>query len=201
MRKLTLIIVGSLVMLPFLWRLPRRIMHFHPHLRSHTVVGVQLMPTTLQLHEGASKQLTLVVAYDDGRRVESPEGAQWFSSNPAAVEVTERGTLRSMAEGTATITAIFEDRMETTKVDVQPPAPIALALLPGIPKLKVGEQLPLRIMMTSSDAKISDGTRLVTWSATNPELLSIDQIGTIKGNAPGLATVRATLETPTGPLT
>lgn len=75
------------------------------------VTTVTVTPDTASIEEGATQQLTVVVAPSG-----APQGVVWQSSNTAIATVSQNGLVTAIAAGTANITAT--STVDGTKADV-----------------------------------------------------------------------------------
>lgn len=120
----------------------------------------------------------------------------WTSSDPAVAAVSEGGTVTPVAQGQALITATAIDGSGLTATcEVTVTAPIDDDF--GFDESVMGGVEGVNIYLGESYTlapKAHDGYELpanITWSSSNPEIVSVDQNGKVTGLALGSATITA----------
>jgi hypothetical protein len=171
-----------------------------------TVVGaitsVKLVPTTAVLALGQTVALQTVVTFQNQPGSFKFRGHfEWTSSNPAAITVDTSGVAACVGVGTATVvakdpatgvtsTASGGDSSLDCAGKVQ-----AIQVSPAHNILQPGTSRQMKAFRVFPNAVTADATRDVTWSSTNPKVVSIVANGRQGGLAtalvPGLATIVA----------
>lgn len=111
----------------------------------------------------------------------------WQSSDSSVVSVSEDGTLTSQKVGSAVITAALPNG-STAKVTVLVAPPITeLTIQRSLHKIKPGQSRSLTILPEPDDP-----IEVYTWKSSDPAVVSVNNNGTVTGNAYGIATVTVT---------
>ena len=152
------------------------------------VSAVSVSPSPATVAVGATTQLNANVTAVNG----APTSVTWGSSNPAIATVSTSGLVQGVAVGSATITATstFDGtKSGNTTVTVNPPPAVtAVAITPSAPAVNVGQTLPLTATVTA----VGGASTAVTWTSSDPSIVSVSTSGTISGVAVGTANITAT---------
>lgn len=110
----------------------------------------------------------------------------WSSNNKNIVTVDSNGHLKAVAEGNATITAsiTYKDTEYSDACNVSVKSP-SISLDPPL-SLYIGETENISVNVFPENASI-------IWENNNPEIVSLDDNGEIKGNSEGIATITASI--------
>ncbi len=153
--------------------------------------------TTLRVDPGAGSltpgetvQLAATVLDQRGRPM-AGRAVSWATSDPGVLAVSAQGLVRATGEGTAQITATSDGRTARASFSVAPVPVASLDLSPTSGSLDVGERLTLTV--TPRDRQGSSlPDRVVAWTSSNPNVAAVSSDGTVRGIAPGAATIAAT---------
>ena len=147
------------------------------------VTDVTLSQSTLSLTIGSSASLTAKVSPDNATN----KTVTW-SSSKSSVATVSNGTVKAVAEGTATIMAKAGGKSATCLVTVtsKEVAVTGITLSPTTLNLNFGETATLTATITPSNA-----TATVTWSTSNIMIASVDN-GKVTAEDLGEATITAT---------
>ena len=150
------------------------------------VESVSLSSQSLDLKVGESATLTATIKPSDAQATVS-----WSTSN-ASVATVSSGKVTAVAEGTATISASAEGKSANCQVTVKASAPAVVEVTSVTLDhhelaLKEGESKQLKVSVKPDNA--TDKT--VSWSTSNPAIVTVDKNGNIKAVAEGTATVAA----------
>jgi uncharacterized protein YjdB len=166
-----------------------------------TAVPVQTVSVTLTPSTVTAGGMSSAVAElrDAGGAVLTGRAVSWESSNPEVATVSGSGgsaTIRSVAPGTATITATSEGRSGTARLTVNavPVASLSLALTHT--GLMVGGTATASATLRDSVGNALTG-RAIAWQSSNPSVVSVSGSGasvTLVAVAPGTASITATSE-------
>ncbi|MBQ8443915.1 MAG: Ig-like domain-containing protein [Clostridia bacterium] len=118
---------------------------------------------------------------------------KWESSNPLVATISENGIVTGVSEGQTTITATAHNGVKATNtIDVKETIEIESISLtintstPHALKYGGGYKLTCDYYPANADNKI------ISWSSTNSEVLSVDENGNIVVHKDGSATIEAT---------
>ena len=159
------------------------------------VSNVALSPVSKDIYTGDTFTVNATISPAEA----TIKNVTWSSSDPNVASVTASGlsaTVKGVAPGSATIRATATDgsgKYADCIVKVTDPAlPVTgVSLNPASATIKVGGTQNLTASITPSNAT----NKKVTWSSSDPNVASVTGAGlsaTVKGVAPGSATIRAT---------
>ena len=172
-----------------------------------SVAEVLLSPARATLETGRTARLRLELRAADQVPIREQRAADWNSSAPQVAAVDPTGTVRALAPGKATITAVVEGKTGRAQIEVRAPAvretrPAAVAsvvLTPATVSVPVGGSVTLAaVPQDASGVSLAD--RPVRWSATGPAV-TVSESGLVVGIVPGTAVVRAEVEGQVGSAT
>lgn len=155
---------------------------------------VTLEPNTLTLEKGEKETLTATVAPTNATN----KGVTWSSSNNEIATVNN-GVVTAVKEGTATITVTTAEggKTATCKVTVNAPQtkPVTnVTLEPNTLALEVNGTEKLTATVEPSDATNQN----VTWESSNPDIVTVEQDGTVRAVSAGEATIKVAAQDGSG---
>jgi len=156
------------------------------------VALVQIDPDSIELEIGQPWTLTATAFDESGKKMEAVAAA-WSSSDPAVATIGESGEVVGVAEGDAIVTAKVGDMSGRADVKVVPAAVTRVEIEPGSPSVLPDDTLQLAATAFSAWGMLPAG-REVSWSSADPDLASVSASGLVRGRAPGLAALTATIE-------
>lgn len=134
----------------------------------------ELNYTALQLNPDGQEQL----------RVANASGEIfWFSSNTAVATVDENGLVSAVSSGECLVHALVNDHMLTCNVTV---------LDAYHYDVTGSEELVLTTTETTIVLEYPDATENVTWISANPDVITVDEDGTLHAVKEGTANILAT---------
>ena len=151
------------------------------------VESVTLDKTDAQLEIGGTLTLTATVLPDDA----DDKSVEWKSSNPAIAEVDQSGKITAVSSGavTITVTTIDGNKMAACELTVKtafiPVESITFEHDEYIAHLN--DSYPLQVTVLPENA--TDKT--ITWSSSNPDIVSVTQEGIVTGHGDGEVTITA----------
>ena len=161
------------------------------------VASVTVSPEQVTLEVGQSQQLT-ASTQDEAGNVLTGRTVTWSTSDPAIATVSASGVVEGVSVGSATITASSEGQSGSADVSVTPPGPVAsVTVAPGGLTLLVGQSQQLTAITRSQAGTVLTG-RTVTWSTTDPTIVTVSTSGAAEGVSVGSATITATSEGQSG---
>ena len=164
------------------------------------VAEVLLNPAKTTLDSGRTVRLRLELRAAERVPIREERPTAWTSSAPLVATVDSAGTVRALAPGRATITAVVEGKSGRAQVDVRAPkvpvtkpAPVAsVVLTPATVSVPVGGSVTLTaVPQDSRGAALTD--RQVNWSTSGPAV-TVSGSGLVVGIVPGTAVVKADVE-------
>ena len=161
---------------------------------SVSVAGVSLDKTEIVLVEGSNQTLTATVEPTNATN----KGVTWSSSNNEIATVNN-GVVTAVKEGTATITVTTAEggKTATCKVTVNAPQtkPVTnVTLEPNTLTLEVGKSETLTAKVEPSDATNQN----VKWESNNPDIVTVEQDGTVRAVSAGEATIKVAAQDGSG---
>ena len=150
------------------------------------VTGVTLSKTSLTLSApGQTATLTATVKPDDATN----KSVRWSSSDEGIVTVSAEGLVTGIAPGQATITVRTVDQGKTATCTVDVKGYVeSVSLDRSSASLSIGATLTLTATVLPSGAI----DKAVSWSSSDPTVVSVDENGTLTALASGIATVTVT---------
>ena len=146
------------------------------------VSSISISYESLTLEVGTQKMLTATVAPDNA----TYKTVNWASSNTSVATVDANGRITAIKAGTTTITAKAGDKSASCIVTVtQPVTSVTL----NTSSLILRENETAQLIATVGPQDATDKT--VTWTSSNPAIVSVDGNGQIKAISLGNATVTA----------
>lgn len=110
----------------------------------------------------------------------APVGAEsaltWTSSNKKVATVTQKGVVKALRKGTATITVRTANGKKATCKITVPTAPTKIVFAKKNYSVKVGKKIALKTSLTPTKAK----TTLI-WTSSNKKIATVSSKGVVKG--------------------
>ncbi|WP_325308138.1 Ig-like domain-containing protein [Longimicrobium sp.] len=157
------------------------------------VAAVALTPAVASLQTGQSLSLQ-AVARDSNGAVVPGTGYTWTSSAPAIATVDASGMVRSLAAGSAVVTAAAPSGVAAqAQVSVQAVPIASLAVSPTSFALAPGQNAQAAAVAKDAGGNVLTG-RVVAWSSSNPAVANVSPLGVVFALADGSATITATAE-------
>jgi uncharacterized protein YjdB len=156
------------------------------------VQSVTITPLSSSLYVGQTLQLT-AIARDSAGGILTGRAVTWSNVTPAVATVTPQGLVTAVTPGTATITALVEEKTAAVSVTVALVPVQSVTISPSNSSLNVGQTLQLAVIARDSEGGILTG-RAVTWSNVTPAVATVTPQGIVTAITPGTATIAATVE-------
>src|SRR5215213_2576008 len=148
------------------------------------VSTVEVQPNPLSLTPGQTSQLTVTLKAADGS-ILTGRTVTWATSAAAVATVDGAGNVTALSAGTATITATSEGKSGSTALTVVAAAPVAtVEVIPNPATVAIGQSAQLTAVLKAQDATELTG-RTVTWSTSDPGIVTVTDAGVISGVAVG----------------
>ncbi len=149
------------------------------------VTGVTLDKDTLDLEKGDVETLVATVTPSDA----TDTSVTWTSSKPDVATVDNTGKVTALTTGTTTITVKTNDGSFTDTCTVNVTVPVTgVSLDKATFDLGLGNTATLVATVDPADAT----NKALTWTSSDPSIVSVDANGTIKALADGSATITVT---------
>lgn len=162
-----------------------------------TVMAVELSPRALQLPVGTSGRLAATATLSDRSSQDVTESATWRSSDPSVAFVAslagERGKVAARAQGEARISAELGRSTGGASVTISNTRLVGLELSPASPVLATGFEQAFTLTGVYDDDSVLDVTHAATWGSSAPFVAQVVAAGRVRGQGPGTAVVKATL--------
>lgn len=155
---------------------------------------VKLNKTTLTLNDGKTYQLSATVTPESS----TSKKVVWSSSNTKVVKVDAEGEVTAVDPGTAYIYCKTKDSGVTAKCKVTVKAVKATSISFSSSSMTIEYSKTKTLKPTFKPSNTTD--KSLSWTSSNPKVVSVDKNGTIKGLQAGKSAV-VTATTKTGKLT
>lgn len=141
-----------------------------------SIVEVEVVPETLSLEVGQTRQLALRVTLSDGSELSNSKIVAWASQNQAIAQVSATGLVTAVSVGSTTITGSYNGLSATATVTVtagsgEPPeeTPVleSIEINPTNALSGPGSFRQYRAFGTYSDDSVQELTEQVTWASSN----------------------------------
>ena len=142
--------------------------------------------TELELNVGDVHLLEVIASPSDA------EGytLRWESSDEAVASVSDDGEVTALSAGTADITVSSGEISATCAVTVKEPVIPVESVSLDVQQIELGIAETYALQATVLPENATDKT--VTWTSSAPEIVSVDENGTVESLAAGNATVTVT---------
>lgn len=163
-------------------------------------VSIEVAPSGVSVQAGKSIALKAMARYMDGLVEDASEAATWQSSSAQTATVSnavgQRGLVRAVSNGMATITASIGMISGSAQVMVSAPTMTGLVMFPPMQKVPVGTYVYPSVSATFSDGTTQDMTGDATWTSSTPAVATVDSqqgYAYVTTLSPGVATITAKL--------
>ena len=150
-----------------------------------SVTGVTLNHISATVAKGSTLTLIPTITPSDT----SNKAVTWASSDPEVATVSSSGVVTGQADGTATITVTTVEGGYTATCEITVNSPVTgITVSPTTKTLSLDETAQLTATIQPSDAS----NRQVSWSSSDPSVVSVSSRGVITGVDVGTATITVT---------
>jgi hypothetical protein len=162
-----------------------------------------------ELRPSETLQLKAIAQYSDGKKADISEGIEWSSDNAQVALVSEKGEVKAVRAGSATITAQSGGiKSSPWRVDVKAVEAAAAPQLIGVQviarriELFPKEKVSLRVQGRFSDHAEKYLSSGIEWEISDQTVASVSPAGQLEALRPGRANIVARLgELKSAPLT
>jgi uncharacterized protein YjdB len=162
-----------------------------------SITAISVSPDGLTLPIDITQQFVATATYSDGSSQDLAGGVTWSSSSTSVATIDNTGLASLLAAGTVTITAKVGSLSDTATVTVVGAHLTSIAISPATPTMAAGTEQ----QFTATGIFDDGSTQLlpsVQWSATSPNILTVNATGLGVAVAGGNSTLSATSGSITG---
>lgn len=157
------------------------------------VSRIEVQPATATVNLGDSVRLT-PMAFSCSGALPSITAFEWQSSDPSLAVVSSEGVVHALHSGRVRISASVQNKSGDANLTTRPVPVDSVFVAPDTAAIVLGQSSLLTAHTFDAQGREITG-RAVTWSSSNPSIVSVDSTGTITGNfLGGPVTVTATVE-------
>lgn len=152
------------------------------------IVRMEVTPAVTNLNIKKSKPLKVTGYYSSGKTVNLSKQVSWVSSNPSVATV-KNGSVKTLAQGEATLTGTYQNMNVVTEVRV---VPLLKKLVAGNSKvtLETGNSTNVSIFALYDTGQKNVVTSNVEWTSSKPNIVTVNN-GRITAVSKGKASVKA----------
>ncbi len=154
------------------------------------LVSITVTPTNPSIAPGTMQQFTATGNYSDNTKRNLTTSASWGSSSTSVAAISNsagfNGQASSLATGSTTITASFENITGSTTLTVTSAKLASLSVMPVDPSVTAGSTEQFSATGTFSDSTTQVVTSVVTWSSSSTSVATISNIPGSNGLASAL---------------
>ena len=166
-----------------------------------SLTGITLTPANTTVRQQGSQQMTATGTFSDGFRQNISLDAVLTAANPGLVYLNQQGLVIGTGVGSTQITAAFDNLQSSpANFTVLSGTLDSISLAPANPSVTVGGEAQLTATGTYADGTTQNLSQQVTWTSSDPAVLSVDANGLATAhatNTPVTVTVTATSGTTT----
>ena len=166
------------------------------------LLAIDINPTNATVANGNTTNYQAIGQYTDGSSMDITILAAWMSDDPGIASFSgipgKEGIAAGESQGTTNITASLDGIDEIVQITVTPPELLFIDLTTDSASVAVGLTSQYTAEGTYSDDSVVDITTLATWSSSDNEIASIDNIGLATGKSVGPATITASYDSGNG---
>jgi uncharacterized protein YjdB len=141
---------------------------------------------------GLTDQFTAIGTYSDGSSQNLSNSATWSVSNSSVVLIANNGLATGKSSGSAVITATQGSINGSSTLTVSSPLLVSVTVTSASASLGVGLTDQFTATGTYSDGSSQNISGAVTWSASNPALVTISNSGLVNAKSNGSLIITAT---------
>ena len=156
------------------------------------VKSIEIAPASAHVVGPAGTTVLLTATVKDSKGAPISWPIVWTSSRPRVATVSGEGQITSVGPGTTTIIARIGDLQGASEVIVTVGEIARLEIHPKTALVRVGDSQRFEVVAYGPDGKAYEGSAAV-FRSSDPAVARVDGSGTASGNAPGTATIRATV--------
>jgi uncharacterized protein YjdB len=166
-----------------------------------TLTSIQIALTTSSVAAGLPDQLTATGEYSNNTSQNLTASVTWTSSDASVATVSTAGVVTTLAQGSAKITGTLSGVSGSTTLTVNAPIISKLVVSSTSSSIAPGTTVQFTATGTLTTGATENATGLVTWSSSNPAVVSINvngALGLAMGLTAGTSTITASITTSSG---
>jgi 6-phosphogluconolactonase (cycloisomerase 2 family) len=156
---------------------------------------ITVSPAASTIALGHAQQFSALGTYSDGTTKDLTSTATWSSSTTSVVTINSSGLATSIAQGTATISALSGNVTGSAKLTVgsAPAAPLtSITVSPATATVALGLTQQFSAQGTYSDGSTGNLSSSVTWSSLPISVVTLNASGLATSQTQGVTTITAT---------
>jgi uncharacterized protein YjdB len=154
--------------------------------------AIEIVPGGAVLVGPVGTTLTLAGTVKSSKNQPVPLKPTWKSSDEKVVKVAPDGTVTSVGNGTATVTAQLGELQGAAEIKVMVRDVARLEVRPATALVRIGDSQRFEIVAFGPDGARLENA-VAQFHSSNPAVATIDGAGIASGKAAGTATIRADL--------
>ena len=151
--------------------------------------SIAIIPASATISAGKSAQLIAEVR-DQAGNVLPGQSVSWSSANTGIASVSGTGVVTAVSAGAVNVTATSGSFSATSNITVISSAVSAVAVSPSSAQLQIGGTQQLSATVSSNGAVVQNAA--ISWSSSNPAVITVSNSGLATGVGAGSATITAT---------
>jgi len=162
------------------------------------LLSIFVAPANPNLSIGNQQQFVATGVFSGGQTTNISKFVSWSSSAPPVARVNSTGLAQAIAQGVATITAVYGAVSGATTITVATPYVTSITVIPDNISVPVGAYKQFTAVLSYSDGNTEETTNLVSWSSSAATVATVTGSGLASALAAGSVTITATAESVTG---
>ncbi len=154
-----------------------------------TASSIAVIPASATISLGTSALLIAEVR-DQGGNVIPGQAVSWSSANSAVASVSGTGVVTGVSAGSVNVTATSGSFSATSNITVISTAVTSVVVSPSSAQLQIGGKQQLNAVVTSNGSVVQNAA--ISWSSSNPAVITVSSSGLATGVSAGNATITAT---------
>ena len=154
-----------------------------------TPSSIAIIPSSATISLGKSAQL-LAEVRDQAGNVLPGQSVSWSSANSGIASVSGTGVVTAVGAGSVIVTATSGSFSATSNITVISTAVTSVAVSPATVQLQIGGTQQLNAVVTSNGTPVQNAA--ISWSSSNPAVITVSSSGLATGIGAGSATITAT---------
>jgi hypothetical protein len=165
---------------------------------SAVLLRIAISASQSSLPLGESEPLAATGSFSDGTTQNLTQSVAWQVSPATVAKVNSQGSLTTLSQGPAQVSAAYQGITGNTSITVGPAALISIAVSAKQSLLPLGESQPMTATGSFSDGTTKNLGSSVTWNVSPSSVAKIDAQGNLTGLGQGSAQVSAVSQGITG---